>query len=173
MRPGAQVGAMVNIADVFELFGEMAGIDVHQVVPPSRPIDSVAMLPYLDEPEPEEPAQDQLHADAPNLKAAGYVVPPCVVPSVNTCVQLFPQQALCASEGGVWWGRPTPPSIRRPPVGAGAPQPDCCSVNKYNLTQSAAGRVHRAARLADGDARRRLQARALSTTDYDPTTDSA
>jgi len=42
--PGRQVDAMVNIADVFQLFGEIAGIDVHRVVPRSRPLDSVSML---------------------------------------------------------------------------------------------------------------------------------
>ena len=40
----------------------------------------------------------------PNLKAVGYVVPPCVLTGLNTCLQLFAQQSLCGSEGGTWWG---------------------------------------------------------------------
>jgi hypothetical protein len=57
-------------------------------------------------------------------------------PGVNTCVQLFPQQSLCSSEGGVWWGAPDTTLDPPAALGAGAPQPDCCSVNKYNVTQS-------------------------------------
>ena len=44
-HPDRDVTDMVNIADLFELFGEIAGIDVHKTVP--RPIDSEPMLPYL------------------------------------------------------------------------------------------------------------------------------
>jgi len=135
--PGRQVSAMVNIADVFQLFGEMGGADVHALVPKSRPIDSVAMLPYLRNPNQASLRKTNFTQLASNIHAVGYVVPPCVVASVNTCVQLFPTQQLCASEGGVWWGVPdasNPPL----PVGAGAPQSDCCSVNKYLLAQSPA-----------------------------------
>jgi hypothetical protein len=132
-EPGRQVGAMVNIADVFQLFGEIAGIDVHQAVPTSRPLDSVAMLPYLVNPQQKSVRKTNFTQTQPNLKAAGYVVPPCVVASVNTCVQLFPSQSLCGSEGGVWWG---PGNDGSAPVGAGGSQPDCCAVNKYQLTQN-------------------------------------
>lgn len=134
-RPGRQVSAMVNIADVFQLFGEMGGADVHALVPKSRPIDSVTMLPYLRNPYQPSLRKTNFTQLASNLHPVGYVVPPCVVASVNTCVQLFPSQQLCASEGGVWWGAPdgsNPPL----PLGAGAPQADCCAVNKYLATQS-------------------------------------
>ena len=134
--PGREVGAMVNIADVFQLFAEIAGIDVHKVVPSSRPLDSVSMLPYLANPDQKSLRQTSFTQTAGNIKAAGYVVPPCVIPGVNTCVQLFPSQSLCASEGGVWWGAPDATVNPPRPVAAGAPQPDCCSVNKYNLAQS-------------------------------------
>jgi len=135
-EPGRQVGAMVNIADVFQLFGEIAGIDVNQAVPKSRPLDSVAMLPYLRNPHQPSLRTTSFTQTASNIKANGYVVPPCVIPGVNTCVQLFPTQSLCASEGGNWWGLPDTTSSPPLPLGAGAPQPDCCSVNKYQLAQS-------------------------------------
>ena len=48
-EPGRDVGHMTNIADIYELFGEIAGIDVRARV--RRPLDSVAMLPYLVNPE--------------------------------------------------------------------------------------------------------------------------
>ncbi len=136
VAPGRQVGAMVNVADVFQLFGEIGGIDVHAVVPPSRPIDSVSVLPYLRNPRQASLRKTNFTQTAGNLKPVGYVVPPCVVASVNTCVQLFPTQQLCASEGGVWWGAPDT-SVNPPlPLGAGAPQADCCSVNRYQLAQT-------------------------------------
>jgi arylsulfatase A-like enzyme len=68
--PGRQVSAMVNIADVFQLFGEIAGIDVHAVVPPSRPLDSVSMLPYLQESNQRSLRTTNFTQTDSNLKAA-------------------------------------------------------------------------------------------------------
>jgi hypothetical protein len=48
--PDREVTHMVNVADLFALFGEIAGIDVHKVVPQSHTLDSVSMLPYLANP---------------------------------------------------------------------------------------------------------------------------
>jgi hypothetical protein len=170
--PGRQVDAMVNIADVFGLFGEMAGIDVHQVVPPSRPIDSVAMLPYLTNADQPRLRKTNFTQAQSNLKAAGYVVPPCVVPSLNTCVQLFPTQQLCASEGGIWWGV-NDTTLNPPlPVATGAPQPDCCSVNKYRLGQSPPQPAYEVLpdwQMAMRDDDYKLVR--LATTDYDAGTD--
>jgi hypothetical protein len=171
--PGRQVDAMVNIADVFGLFAEMAGIDVREVVPASRPIDSVRMLPYLANPNQERLRKTNFTQRQSNIKAAGYVVPPCVVPSLNTCVQLFPSQQLCASEGGIWWGAGDTTQSPPLPIGAGAPQPDCCSVNRYNLTQSpsqAAYSVLPDWQMAMRDDDYKLVRQA--TTDYDPGTGS-
>ena len=131
--PGREVGAMVNIADIFQLFGEMAGVDVHALVPKSRPIDSVSMLPYLRNPDQRGIRKTNFTQHASNIHAAGYVVPPCVVASVNTCVQLFPTQQLCASKAVCGGDVPDGSSL---PVGAGAPQADCCSVNKYLSAQT-------------------------------------
>ena len=47
VAPGRDVTAMINVADLFELFGEVAGIDVRQVVPSTHILDSVSMMPYL------------------------------------------------------------------------------------------------------------------------------
>ena len=171
--PGREVRAMVNIADVFQLFGEIAGIDVHAVVPTSRPLDSVSMLPYLQERDRKSLRTTNFTQTAGNIKAAGYVVPPCVVTAVNTCVQLFPSQALCASEGGVWWGSPDTGANPPLPIGAGAPQPDCCSVNKYRLTQAPPQGTY--AVLPDWQMAMRDDAYKLvrlATTDYDPAAES-
>jgi hypothetical protein len=132
--PDRQVDAMVNIADVFQLFGEIAGLNVHKLVPKSRPIDSVAMLPYLKNPKQKSLRKTNFTSLAANIQPAGYVVPPCVLDAINVCLQLFPSQDLCASEGGTWWGAAdgsSPPL----PLGEGAPQVDCCGVNEYRTAQ--------------------------------------
>ncbi len=166
--PGRQVRAMVNIADVFQLFGEIAGVDVEKVVPKSRPLDSVSMLPYLANPRQKSLRQTNFTQTATNLKPAGYAVPPCVLAGVNTCVQLFPSQELCASEGGVWWGEPdgsSPPL----PLGAGAPQTSCCGVNQYQLANGQdAYAVLPDWQMAIRDDHYKLVR--LATTDWDPAT---
>lgn len=161
---GEQVHAMVNIADLFQLFGDMAGIDVHDVVPKSRPIDSVSMLPYLRDPRHASLRRTNFTQTATNIKAAGYVVPPCVIASADSCVQLFPSQELCQSEGGDWWG----PGGTVP----GAPQQDCCGVNKYqsSLSPPAPYTVLPNWQMAIRNDKYKLVR--LSTTDYDMTSDS-
>ncbi|HEX8894018.1 MAG TPA: hypothetical protein VF783_11880, partial [Terriglobales bacterium] len=100
--PGRVVSSMVNIADLFQFFGEIAGLDVHQVVPQSHILDSVPMMPYL------------THRNQPSLRSTNFTQdgnnirlttpPPCVIPLTDppTCVQLFNQQGICESEGGKW-----------------------------------------------------------------------
>jgi len=130
--PGREVRAMVNIADVFELFGELAGVDVHQVVPKSRPLDSVSMLPYLQNPQQASLRKNNFAESEGNIKKDGFSVQPCVLAAINACIQLFPSQQLCASEGGEWWGDAdgsNPPL----PIGPGAPMADCCGVNEYQV----------------------------------------
>jgi len=131
--PGRQVDAMVNVADVFQLFGEIAGLDVHKIVPKSRPIDSEPMLPYLTNPKQKSIRTTNFTQAALNLRPEGFVTPPCVIAQFNTCIQLVASQQTCGLEGGTWWGQGDDGSA---PVGAGAPQPDCCSVNKYRVANS-------------------------------------
>jgi hypothetical protein len=98
---------MVNAAvDVFQLFGEVAGIDVRQVVPPSHALDARPLLPYLTTPGQATIRTSNFTQTGTNLQAPGAPIPPCVVQpqGLNACVQLFPFQALCETEGGVWYG---------------------------------------------------------------------
>lgn len=95
---------MVNIADVFELFGEIAGVDVHKTVPKSHILDSVSMLPYLTNPKQDSLRKTNFTQTANNITANGVRPSPCVVQSVNTCVQLFPEKQLCEFEDGIWYG---------------------------------------------------------------------
>lgn len=102
--PDRDMPHMVNVADLFALFGEIAGVDVNKVVPKSHTLDAVSMLPYLT-----NPAQTSLRATnftqtGRNLTANDQRPSPCVLESLNVCVQIFPQQQLCEFEGGTWYG---------------------------------------------------------------------
>lgn len=125
-QPGRAVEHMVNVADIFQLFGEIAGLDVHKLVPRSRPLDSVAMLPYLLNPEQPSLRKTNFTQQFDNIKASGQVASPCVLAALNTCLQVFPQRQLCQTEGGTWYG----------PNGAAGAEglTSCCAVNKYLLS---------------------------------------
>src|SRR5258708_28194815 len=64
-KPGRQVNAMVNIADLYQLFGELAGIDVHKNVP--RTVDSQSILPYLLNPAQPSSRTTNFHLIGTNL----------------------------------------------------------------------------------------------------------
>jgi len=109
--PNRNVENMVNIADLFQLFGEIGGLDVRKYVPAARNIDSVSMLPYLI-----NPGQKSLRDF--NFTQAGFNITatappgPCMIriPKqgppflANTCIQLFPNKPLCEAEQGSWYG---------------------------------------------------------------------
>ena len=101
---------MVNAAvDVYQLFGEVAGIDVRQVVPRSHALDARSMLPYLTTPGQESIRKSNFTQTGTNLQAPGAPIPPCVVQpqGLNVCVQIFPFKDLCVTEGGrLVWARP-------------------------------------------------------------------
>jgi Sulfatase len=122
--PDREVRHMVNIADLFQLFGEIAGVDVHKVVPKSHILDSVSMLPYLTNPNQESIRTTSFTQTGINITANGVRPSPCVVTVTDppACVQIFPQQQLCRFEGGTWYG----------PGGAAGPNglATCCDVQK-------------------------------------------
>jgi arylsulfatase A-like enzyme len=130
--PDRDVQQMVNVADLFQLFGEIAGLDVRKLVPSSHILDSVSMLPYLT-----NPSQPSLRAynftqTGINISAHNARPGPCVItlpaqgPSlVSTCVQLFPQPGLCAQEGGVWYG----------PVNGEGGYSSCCALQNATHMQ--------------------------------------
>jgi len=109
--PNRDVNNMVNVADLFQLFGEMAGLNVRNYVPHSRILDSVAMLPYLTNPVQPSLRDYNFTQTGVNISAHNARPGPCVIripttgtPVVNTCVQVFPQKGLCEQEGGIWYG---------------------------------------------------------------------
>src|SRR5258708_6607908 len=97
--PDREVKSMVNIADLFQLFGEIAGADVRKIVPKSHILDSQPMLPYLTNPNQPSIRTTNFTQTGNNIHVAP--PPPCVIPltTPNTCVQLFNSKPLCNFEG--------------------------------------------------------------------------
>jgi len=101
--PDRDVQNMVNVGDLFQLFGEIAGLNVRELVPASHILDAVSMLPYLTN--PSQPSlrkynftQTGINISAHNARPGPCVIsvpPPPRTPILNTCVQLFPVKALC------------------------------------------------------------------------------
>jgi hypothetical protein len=98
--PNRTVAHMVNVADLFELFGEIVGLDVHQVVP--RPVDSASMLPYLVNPNQLSIRTTNFTQIGPNLQADGANNGPCVIGS--SCTQIPVSKSVCEDNNGVWYG---------------------------------------------------------------------
>ena len=122
--PGRAVEHMVNMVDVFQLFGELAGIDVHQAVP--RTVDSVALLPYLTSTSQGGLRTINFAQSGFNTQASGGRNGPCVI---NTaCTQIPMTKSVCEDNAGVWWGRGyTDPSVV---ANGGAGYGGCCQVNQ-------------------------------------------
>jgi hypothetical protein len=121
--PNRDVGSMVNIADLFELFGEIAGIDVHKAVPSSHILDSAPMLGYLTNPGQPSIRETNFTQTGNNIQVMA--PPPCllVLGVTPTCAQLMTSKALCHDEGGDWYGPdPTNPDA--------TVYPNCCAVQK-------------------------------------------
>lgn len=120
--PERVVSHMVNIADLFELFGEIAGLDVHQTVP--RPIDSVSMLPYLLNPEQASIRTSNFTQLGPNLQVNGGNNGPCTIGA--SCTQIPVSKGVCEDNNGVWYGAGSDVA-GVPPEGL----PRCCNVNAF------------------------------------------
>jgi Sulfatase len=128
--PDRVVSHMVNVADLYALFGEIAGIDdVQQAVP--RPIDAVAMLPYVVNPQQASLRQWNFTQIGNNLQANGAINGPCVI--AGGCTQIPVSKSVCEDNNGIWWG----PGADDP-LTSGTP-PDglqyCCQVNAFRAAQ--------------------------------------
>lgn len=117
---GRDVEAMVNTTDLFRLFGELAGIDMDARAEALR-LDAEPVLPYLVD--PTTPAIRTTNFSEMGANLVVETPPPCVIPSINVCVQIFPQQGVCEDQGGVWYG----PGSAADPAGFDS----CCAVNEF------------------------------------------
>ena len=118
---------MTNIADIYQLFGEIAGIDVKASV--TRPLDSEALMPYLKDPSSASIRKWNYTEMGPNLQANGTINPPCQFS--GSCSQMPPTIGVCEDNGGVWYG---------PENGiSGVPEngfTDCCEVQVWKKSQN-------------------------------------
>jgi hypothetical protein len=108
VSPNRNVNAMVNIADLFQFWGDLAGLDVRKIVPKSHILDSVSMLPYITNPNQPEIRQTNFTQTGNNIHSS--TPSPCVIPltSPATCVQIFNVVGVCNYEGGDWYGSGAP-----------------------------------------------------------------
>jgi len=121
--PDREVNHMVNAVDLFQFFGEIAGLNVHEEVP--RTVDSVAVLPYLTNPGQASLRTINFTMGGVNLQANGARNAPCVI---NTsCTQIPVSKAVCEDNQGIFWG----PGYDDPSVvdNGGAGYKMCADVN--------------------------------------------
>jgi len=119
---------MINVVDLFELWGEIGGVDVHSIVPDTHILDAQSMLPYLTEPSPPEIRTSNFSEIGISLKAPGVELSPCVLDlgSEFACTDiLFTSEEICELESGVWYG-PGSTVDGVPPEGFAS----CCEVQE-------------------------------------------
>jgi len=128
--PGRSVDAMVNAVDLYQLFGDIAGIDVKSTVPPSHVLDSKPMLSYLTNPavaaiRTTNFTQQGIGTASPDPAQRSY---PCQIPKANYCDEtLFYNESLCVDDGGgTWYG---PGTSQKSGV-----LTSCCAVQTYLKT---------------------------------------
>jgi Sulfatase len=108
--PGRSVDQLVNSVDLFQLFGEIAGLDVHTIVPSAHVLDSVSVLPYLTNPNQGSLRQYNFTQLGPGLKPSSVQLWPCVVSAGGVSLAsdiLFTSQNECEDAGGKWFGPTT------------------------------------------------------------------
>lgn len=109
VQPNRDVEHMINMVDVFQLFGEIAGIDVPKAVP--RIIDSAPLLPYLTNSSQSSIRTINFTEGGFNVQANGQRNGACLVSTAlgnNTlstiCTQSVFDKGPCEDNAGVWWG---------------------------------------------------------------------
>ena len=174
VQPGREVEHMVNGVDLFQFFGELAGIDVHARVP--RTVDSVALLPYLTEPRQASLRSINFTQSGINVQTGGGRNGPCILNRTATqpgsCTLIPTSKSVCEDNTGVWWG----PGHTDPSVvdSGGAGYATCWEVNR---ALSVAGAepgllfIQPESTVAVRDERYKLVRN--TTWNYDPDTDAA
>ncbi|MFN2428069.1 MAG: sulfatase-like hydrolase/transferase [Candidatus Binatia bacterium] len=124
--PSRSVPHMVNVADLYSLFGEIAGIDDVQAEV-ARPIDAEPMLPYIVKPKQRAIRKFNFTQVGANLQPGGRINGPCTIG--GTCTQIPVSKGVCEDNGGTWWGPMHDAEITRDaPVDGFA---YCCEVNQH------------------------------------------
>ncbi|MGB6053785.1 MAG: sulfatase-like hydrolase/transferase [Burkholderiaceae bacterium] len=134
VQPGREVEHMVNGVDLFQFFGELAGVDAHKAVP--RTIDGVGLLPYLTDVGAASLRSINFTQSGVNLQINGGRNGPCVMgrdtsavpPAGGSCTQIPTAKSVCEDNGGVWWGKDYTDASVVPNGGAGYTR--CWEVNQ-------------------------------------------
>lgn len=105
-EPGREVPHQVSSPDLYQLFAEIAGVDVKTSVPANRPVDAQPMLAYLTDPGQAAIRSLNFTEMGTNFTnpATSITPQPCVVEAANVCFTIFPNKALCEDQSGVWYG---------------------------------------------------------------------
>lgn len=133
---GRSVEALVNVVDLYELFAEMAGLKVRDVVPAAHQLDSQPMLAYLTNPnQPSIRAYNftqlgpGVFEKPQNIQTRSW---PCAVNNTVCVDVLFDTQQFCATNSGSWWGpsdHPDPEVVAALGDAAIEGVGSCCAVN--------------------------------------------
>jgi arylsulfatase A-like enzyme len=146
---GRDEGSMVNVADLFQLFAEIADIEPGEVVAPAHRLDSASMMPYLESPHA-TPVRQFNFAEVAGVDTLPTPVDPqnrlwpCVIlgtignddsgdPQVSGgfCNDLlFDTQSFCQTNSGIWFGPNTsyPNPNAAPPNTPNGAWGSCCEV---------------------------------------------
>ncbi|MBF0282234.1 MAG: sulfatase-like hydrolase/transferase [Zetaproteobacteria bacterium] len=132
VQPNRDVNHMTNIADIYQLFAEIAGIDVPTAV--VRPVDSVSMKPYLDNPSQSSVRTWNYTEIGLNLQTNGAINGPCQF--ANSCGHIAMSKTVCEDNGGVWWGAGAtdPTTVGIPAAGL----VNCCDVQVWKANNGQA-----------------------------------
>lgn len=140
VQPDREVNHMVNMVDTYQLFGEIAGLNVPALVP--RVIDSAPLLPYLTNASQSSIRTVNFTQGSYNIQANGGRNGPCVF-SGSSCSQIPISKSVCEDNNGTWWGPGFDTTgANAVPVTAGHNSSQgyqsCCQVNqaKYKLGQA-------------------------------------
>lgn len=131
VSPDREVNHMVNMVDLFQFFGELAGLDAHALVP--RTLDSVGLLPYLTKVDQPSLRTINFSQGGYNIQANGARNAPCVM-NQSSCTQVPISKSVCQDNGGVWWGSGYTDSTVIPNGGVG--YTSCYAVNQALYTQA-------------------------------------
>jgi len=112
-QPNRDVDHMINMVDVYQLFAEIAGIDVKTQVP--RTIDSAPLMAYLANPNQASIRSINFTQTSYNIQADGRRNGPCVAGS--SCTQIPVSKSVCEDNAGVWWGESYTDASVIPPAG--------------------------------------------------------
>ena len=122
VEPNRTVDDIVNIVDLFHLFGALAGVNVKDAVPATTILDAKPLLPYVRRPD-QQPIRETSFAEiGPGVFSAEPSERswPCL--AGNTCNDvLFSSEAVCIENNGTWYG----PSATTPIEEA---KTSCCQV---------------------------------------------